>query len=467
MRPLVLLIGLSVLATQLRSQVTVGHRMGIALTKWSINEGSDQGSAHWSGDQSWLPGFFFEVPVEVPLSSRLILQSGLGFVQKGYRFNDGKQQFRTGYMQAPLSIGFKLDKGRYRIAPSLGAAFAANMRGYYQHDFNDQGSWSCLPIGRTDELGFTFSMPDLEWSMLARLCMSYRLKRSRVEVDFGYQHGLSNAAVYYVDPFADLVDPEGGAESPFPHQAFQRTLTVSIGYSLELGKRETLSQDSATIVEANDPTRVSIGQRIGASSASMLFKASLPEEQERVVDGAAPLPGLATALVVNVLLNENFSLQPELGYTQRGWRCQWYPRPTARNDLLRMNYLELPVLVRYAYGKGEIRPFAIAGPVFAKGVGGHDIIYRGEMNNGQELAYSWPMSFGDDPEQGQYASFDMAYLLGVGVSWKLERSELFLDLRYQYSTSDFVVEGNPLLYSEEVEAHHRVWLLSAGYLIPW
>jgi len=442
--------------------------MGVALSRWSVSGGSSSAADKWNSEQSLLPGFFFEVPAEVPISDRFALLTGLGFIHKGFQIGGGQEQYRTGYLQVPLSLGVRVHKGRFRFSPSLGAAFAANMRGNFRYDYgNDNDNWGNLPIGRVGDLGFSFQLPVYEVSLLARVAMSYQLERSSIGIDVGYQYGLSNAMIRYVDVLADFYYPEGNSDPAVPDKAFQRTLTVSLGYSLWLGKMEPTAKDSASIAEANKPARISIGQRLGAASASMRFHASLPEEQERVADGAKPLWGVTTAMVVSVRLNDHFSLQPEVAYTQRGWRCQWYPRPTVRNDLLRMNYVELPLLVRYALGHGKLKPFAIAGPVLGSGIGGHDIVYRGPLANGEEFAYSWPVSFGDDPNDGQYAKFDVAYLVGVGVSWKRDRSEIFLDVRYQSSTTDFVIDHNPLLYSTEVTAQHRVWLLSAGYLIPW
>lgn len=448
-------------------QVSIGHRAGIALTNWAFSGGGSGVVDEWNNNMSRIAGSYFEIPVEVSLSKRIVLQSGAGFIQKGFGLSDGKEQYRTGYLQLPLSLGMRLEKGHFRITPALGCAFAANMRGSLRYQYSEDLDPIRLPIGRLGDLGFNYQMPMYEMSLLAQGSVTYSFERSRIGLEVGYLHGMSNMMIQYVDELTDLYYPEGSNDRAIPEKALQRTLMFSVGYSLDLGKREPVAKDSASVAEAKKPARITIGQRFGASYTTIMFQASLPEEQERVVDGAEPWSGLATAVVVNIRLSDHFSLQPEVAYTQRGWRAQWYPRPTDRNDRLRMNYLELPLLVRYAHGHGELRPFAFAGVVFARGVGGYDILYRGQLSNGAEFAYPSPMSFGDEPGNGQYVMYDWAYALGVGASWKRGRSEIFLDLRYQPSITDFVEDWNSLLYSNEVTAKHRVWLLNLGYLIPW
>lgn len=448
-------------------QVSIGHRAGIAWTNWAVSGGGSGVVDEWNNNMSRIAGFYFEIPVEVSLSKRLVVQSGAGFIQKGLGLSDGKEQYRTGYVQVPLALGMRLEKGHVQFTPALGLAFALNMRGSFRYQYDEHFDPSRLPIGRQGDLGFNYQMPMYEMSLLARGSVTYSFERSRIGLDVGYMRGMTNMMIQYVDELNDFYYPESSNDQTIPEKALQRTLMFSVGYSRDLGKRKPVAKDSASIAEAKKPARISIGQRLGASYTSILFQASLPEEQERVVDGAEPWSGMATAVVVSVRLNEHFSLQPELAFTQRGWRAQWHPRTTDRNDRLRMNYLELPFLVRYAHGHGELRPFALAGLVFARGVGGYDIIYRGRLRNGVELAYPWPMSFGDRPGSGQYVKYDWAYTLGLGVSWKRERSEIFVDLRYQPSVTDFVEDWNSILYSNEVTAKHRVWLLNLGYLIPW
>ncbi|MEO8588575.1 MAG: outer membrane beta-barrel protein [Flavobacteriales bacterium] len=451
----------------LHPQVTVGHRAGLTLSHWAVSGGSSSLASQWDGDQSLLPGFFFEVPVEVPVGNRLKLSSGLGFIQKGAQMDDGDERYRMTYLQAPVSVGLNMSMGHFLLSPGFGAAFAYNMRGTYSMPLTPDGDRFSSPIGRPDDHGFFFRMPLIEWSLLGRFSCAYRLKRSTVVCDLGYQHGLSNVMIEGIDEYSNYFYPEGVSEPVSPPRALQRTWTISIGYSLLLARKDRSSDDTTAVAQEPRSARFLIGQRLGLSSTSMRFSAALAEEQQRVEEGAEPLIGVSTAVTVLIPLGQHFSLQPELAFTQRGWRCQWQPRPSYKNDILRMNYAELPLLARYSSRSGKFRPFALVGGVPAVGVGGYDLVRRDVLGNGQEFAFQWPVSFGSEPEQGDYARFDFALLIGGGLSWKREQSEFFLDVRYQYSVTDLVADTTPLLYSDEVDAHHRVWLLNVGYLLPW
>ena len=52
MRPLSLLLGIAGLAAQLDAQVTIGHRTGIAMTRWSADDPPSEVVGNWSSDQS-------------------------------------------------------------------------------------------------------------------------------------------------------------------------------------------------------------------------------------------------------------------------------------------------------------------------------------------------------------------------------------------------------------------------------
>ena len=448
-------------------QVTVPHNVAFALSRWAVNGGATEAANDWNSEQSPMPGLFFEIPVEIPVFRKFRLISGLGFIQKGFQWKESHELYRVGFLQLPLLVGVRLGSSRFHFTPSLGATLSKNMGGARRFDIGVLDLRAYTPIGRPDDIGYPYRMPDCEWALQGRLSVDYQLKRSRIGLVVGYQHGVSNMMINYIPPYADFDNPEGIPDPTIPDRAFQRSMTISLGYVLEVGRRSssTAARDTTREAVKAAPRRFSIGQRAGVSYASIVYTASLPEEQDRVNSDSEPLKGLASALVVNIRLNDRFSLQPELAYTQRGWRSQWYPRPSIKNDVLRMNYLELPVLVRYSPFAGKWQPFVLVGPVVGRGVGGFDIATIDSPVFG-EYSFPWQMTFGDDPES-QYELYDIALLAGAGVLYRTKRTEVFVDLRYQSSVTDFVPAGNMVQYSDDITAKHRVWLLSVGYLIPW
>lgn len=462
----------TLLATQTAfTQVTLGHRFGVALSRMEFDGGNAANTAKLNQEQLSLIGVAVELPVTVELTKRLRLTSGISFVNKGFR-PARTEEYRVGFLQVPLEFGACFRRGRLSITPSAGAAFGRNMRGqrrwHYSSPNDEYDHWGNAAIGFDDERLTLFRAPKYEVALLASTSFTYSLKRAMLHIDVAYQHGVSNSVIRFVDTFSEFMGWPPDMADVAPAEAYHRTWIISLGYSLPLcpepKKAKPIFDSSDVKKRARRP--LLIGQRGGASVSWMAFDASLPEEVERVVDGAEPILGFTAGTMVRIPFGEHLSLQPEIAYTQRGWQCQWHPRPSVRNDLMRMNYLELPLLARYEYGSRKLRGFLLAGPVFGRGLGGFDIATRGDQGNGNTFSFDWYMSFADGLEYGGYKRYDFAVAVGAGVAWKVGRSEVFFDFRYQHSTTDFVNDPSTL-YSDYAEARHRSLLFSLGYLLPW
>ncbi len=469
--PLIVLFGITCQAAV--AQVSVGHRAGVSFSRWLVNGGEGTIAKAWNDRQKLVPGLSVELPVEFAIRQHLMLGSGLAFIQKGYQYKgSSKQQYRSNYLQVPLTVGWAFDRHRFRVTPSIGGAFGMNVRGTGVWRFEDRSnsSWT-FPIGRMDDKGYAYRKPDQEWSMLARLGIAYTWDHSALTLDLSYQYGLSNAMFdfQFTDINGNPVDP---GNIPIP-EARQRSYVVQLGYVLSLGSGgrkpkpvEALSDSTRSILaEAGIIPKVMVGTRFGATRSTMSFSASLPEEEARVVDGAEPLMGITAAVMVKVRLSDHWSLRSELAYMQKGWRCQWYPRPTLENDLLRMTYLELPLLVSYQMTGHKLRPFVLAGPVIGRGLGGVQLYHAVGGTAYGDFYNASAVTFGDKP--GDHNPWDFSAQAGVGLAFAVGHSELNLDMRYQHGFSDVVSDPSINLYSEKAQASHRNWMLNIGYLVPW
>lgn len=406
-----------------------------------------------------IPGAVFEVPLEIKVLRRGRIGTGLTFIQKGYQWKtDGKEQYRCNYVQVPLTVGAAIDLGRFSIIPSVGGTMGFNVRGRGTYKSNNSEQDYHFPIDRSGDDGFQIRMPAGEFSLLGGLGFSYRAGRTALRLDLGYQYGLTNAMfdVLFVD--------QNGVEVP-PIEARQRTFSVQLGYQFELGKTRRTSIDTSGSIATERRSRFSIGQRFGATSSAMSFTGSLPEEEVRIVDGAERLTGFATALVANIALGKHFSFQPELAYTQKGWKCQWYPRPTTKNDLLRMNYLELPLLLKYRFGNGKLAPYAIVGPLVGRGMGGFDHYFP--VYNPYYVLWSDAQDISFSSKEGDLVPWEFSGIGGAGVNWDLGGSQFFAEVRYQHGFTNVIKDPIYHIYSEKAEVYHRAWMLSVGYLVPW
>lgn len=454
------------------AQVSIGHRVGVVWSKWKVTGSDPERVENWNSDKTFLPGIAMEIPVEIEMFGRGRLNTGICFVQKGFQNDRGyKDIYRINYIQLPLSVGWAFPIRKFSIVPSIGGLLGLSARGYHQTRSSfPLATIDRYAIGRFDEDGFSDRIPDKEFALLARLNVGYRWDHGSVALDLSYQHGISD--VMFNQVHTDLNGNEIG--SPVRYEAMQRSFGIQLGYQLALGRGRkapipaVLPNDSLGTVPPLERTdaKLMLGTRFGATSSTMDFTADLPLEQTRVVDGAEALMGISVGLVARIRFGRHWSLQPELAYMQKGWRCQWYPRPTVQNDLLRMNYVELAPLAHYAIGKGRVKPFVFGGAVVGRGVGGVQL-YRADYALFNPTNVAVAVEFGDDARSGEYEQWDLSAQFGAGVGIPIGRSELFLDVRYQHSVTDFVNDWNTSLYSEDVEAYHRNWMVNVGYLVPW
>jgi len=76
--------------------------------------------------------------------------------------------------------------------------------------------------------------------------------------------------------------------------------------------------------------------------------------------------GFAGGVFANYAFDERFSVQPELLYTQRGVTDNLYDGFVAVDLTASFDYVELPVLLKYAFPLGgSFKPFICAGPCVA------------------------------------------------------------------------------------------------------
>lgn len=147
--------------------------------------------------------------------------------------------------------------------------------------------------------------------------------------------------------------------------------------------------------------------------------------------------GLTGGLFVNRKLSDLFSLQLEMNYIQKGSR-----KPLDENNtyyLMRLNYIEVPVLLQWHAGK----LFDIfAGPSFGVLLNSHEETHFGEFK-------------GPDFEKNEIAA-------RVGISYKLSE-KWTVDGRY--SNSITTIRPSPAAYTPFFEAGQYNRLIEIGFSV--
>jgi hypothetical protein len=154
-------------------------------------------------------------------------------------------------------------------------------------------------------------------------------------------------------------------------------------------------------------------------------------------DGLGRLPtsrvtGFAGGLSLTVPLTRSITFSPEILYAMKGTTDKLY---TAGTDVIpqetgtsRIGYIELPILVRFSFGSGPLRPFVTAGPEVAFkvscsfAISGTDPFFTGKSKCSYD---SYVVESGVKPT-------DMGAVIGAGLS----SGRLSVSVRYDFGLSN-------------------------------
>lgn len=175
---------------------------------------------------------------------------------------------------------------------------------------------------------------------------------------------------------------------------------------------------------------------------------------------AQPKVGITAGGFANIPLNEAFSVESELLYTNKGARFD----EGVADYSVNMDYIQIPVLAQVGFGdKENIRFYGNAGPYFGLLVGA---TREGEISTGTNpFNGSTTTATVDEKVQGAMNDWDFGISGSIGVHFPFYNGRLKLSLRYskslpQIQTSD---EAEVLVNQQEGPIQNSVILLNAGY----
>jgi hypothetical protein len=208
-----------------------------------------------------------------------------------------------------------------------------------------------------------------------------------------------------------------------------------------------------TLVKA----QVSIIPKAGVSFATVAL-----DKDNFFNDDKKALVGFTGGLGLNFALTEDefLSLQPELNYVQKGFAAE-SNGTTDYNLKYKLNYVELPVLLKIGFGTDVVRGYVNLGPSISyllsgnvKGEGDFAEVVSGDIDEKIEFTDSETA----DPTKlhAQRLEFGANFGGGIGVALG-GRSLLFLDARYVAGLTDF---------NKDSKSKNQPIYLTAGFKIP-
>lgn len=184
----------------------------------------------------------------------------------------------------------------------------------------------------------------------------------------------------------------------------------------------------------------SVGLKLGVSSANISNV-----EVDGLWDDPSSTFGLTFGGFVSMSIGNNLYLQPEILFTQKGaeWKGSYFYDFAVEDIKLvfRLNYLEIPVLVKYVFSGGSLRPYIYAGPY-----AGFKLSSKYRIEVAEESV--------EEDVDAELKGVDFGLAAGAGLALEMGSGELSVELRYTLGLSAI---------EKGTESKNKVLSLMLGY----
>jgi len=176
------------------------------------------------------------------------------------------------------------------------------------------------------------------------------------------------------------------------------------------------------------------------------------------------LKGLNIGLVSELEIGNHFAIQPELIYTQKGFKLdegmdfELYNIPLPIGVIVRskFSYLEVPLLFKGKIGDDKMKGYLIAGPSVGYAI-------DGQLTSTARAILEFQVLDQDlDLNQIGYERFEVAGIVGGGAEVKIPSGKLFMDARYQFGFTELY---DIPVFNEKIK--NRGVSLNAGYMMTF
>ena len=223
------------------------------------------------------------------------------------------------------------------------------------------------------------------------------------------------------------------------------------------------------MVFAQVKAQISVGAKVGYQTTTLKYTGLaelIPIEMKKN-------DGFEAGVFAEFELGEHFSIQPELLYSERGFKVK-ENLVLGLSDLgielpgqdilplddipfnvigrLDLNYLILPVLAKLKFGDENIKVYFNAGPEFSYAINA-DLGLKGQIG--------LPFNFKNIPvplNNAWFEKFEAGAVVGGGLEFELEKGKFLIDARYTVGMTDLLKV--PVI---NANVRNRGLSLSAGY----
>lgn len=205
--------------------------------------------------------------------------------------------------------------------------------------------------------------------------------------------------------------------------------------------------------------QVSIGLKGGVNQSGL----SLTNGLDQLAPDLDDITSFNFGAVAELAINENFAVQSELLFTQKGFGIRQgvdanlfnIPLPLGVSAETRINYIQTPLLAKVRFGNDQFKGFLTAGPSLGYAT-------QGKLVTKANVLIDFRLT--DTPinlDAINFNRFEIGGVIGAGLSFDTSVGELFVEARYNHG---FTQLYNIPLVNETLR--NRTVGLSAGFMIP-
>lgn len=172
-------------------------------------------------------------------------------------------------------------------------------------------------------------------------------------------------------------------------------------------------------------------------------------------ENVSSIAGFTGGAAFSVTLTNHISIQPEILFIQKGGSYEFESTPgdgilETRNTEVKINYLEFPVLAKYAFGNGLIKFYVNAGPSVSIGLGGKTDYSLVATIGADEVIYTdkakGDVRFGDHPEESPEQDVYFQNRVDIGAQFGggvFIANKVLVDFRYGLGFTKLDDEAQP------------------------
>jgi len=206
----------------------------------------------------------------------------------------------------------------------------------------------------------------------------------------------------------------------------------------------------------NVNAQYSIGVKVGANLADTRL--------EGLIGGVLPnqttFTGYTMGIIGEIPLMDNLSFRPELNYIQKGFTVSQafdvnligIEMPIGAKARTRLNYVEMPLLMKYSIGSESAKAYVIAGPNVSYAA-------NAQLRPVATLIIDFNLPRVDiDLSNDIYQRWELSGTVGAGGEIKVANGKIFSDARYTYGFTNML--NNPVV---DLQIKNQGFNISAGY----